>query len=361
MIQLKTFHKKELENFVSSGEFKKYDFLPITEHRALSHSHNPKATDEQTLLILAFYEGRLAGYMGCLPDYFKIEEKVIRFAWLSTLYVSNEFRGKKVAKALLQKALDEYNNHVIMAEFTKEAEVFFNHIGNVENIFPKTGKRYYFRLDLAMVLSGKKAWTKTFNPLLHLLDKTVNAFIGIKNIRIKKPKFRFEVLDKLDADIKTFVSSYHSQRTADEINYFTENPWVLEGRKRDDSYFFSSYAEAFKYVWVKIYDEQNNLEAVSLLLLRDGHLRVPYVFSTRDSGFNKFIQFLNIFIIQHKIKMMTIYNEILNQKIKDFKLLSNIYEKDFQRDYLFRKELLQNLPKNFNPHLQDGDGDCMMT
>lgn len=361
MIQLKTFNKKQLEDFVSSGEFKQYDFLPITEHRALSHIHNPRVTDEQTLLILAFYEGRLAGYMGCLPDYFDIEGIQIRFAWLSTLYVSNEFRGKKVAKALLQKALDEYDNKVIMAEFTKEAEVFFNHIGNVENIFPKNGKRYYFRTDLTTVLSEKKAWIKIFNPLLNLLDHTANAFIGIKNIRIEEPKFRFEVLDKMDADIKTFVSSFYSQRPVDEINYFTASPWVLGGRKRDDNYFFSSYAEVFKYSWVKIYDEQNNLETVSLLLLRDGHLRVPYVFSAQDSGLDRCIQFLNTFIIQNKIKMMTVYNEKLNQKIKDFKLLSHIYEKDFKRDYLFRTELLQSLPKNFNPHLQDGDGDCMMT
>lgn len=361
MIQLKIFNKQELEKFVSSGEFKQYDFLPITEHRALSHIHNPKATSEQTLLILAFYEGRLAGYMGCLPDYFDIEGTKIRFAWLSTLYVSDEFRGKKVAKALLQKVLDEYDNKVIMAEFTKEAEIFFNHIGSVENIFPKNGKRYYFRADTATVFSGKKEWIKTFTPLLHLVDTIANALIGIKNIRTGKPDFRFEVLDKMDVDIKNLVSSFKSQRTADEISYFIENPWILEGRKRDENYFFSSYAEVFKYKWVKIYNEQGNLETVSLLLLRDGHLRVPYVFSTESSDLKRFIQFLNIFIIQNRIKMMTVYNETLNQKIKESALLSSIYEKDFKRDYLFRKELLLSLPKNFNPQLQDGDGDCMMT
>lgn len=361
MIQLKTFNKKELEDFVSSGEFRQYDFLPITEHRAMSHIHNPKATEEQTLLILAFYEGRLAGYMGCLPDFFEIERKAIRFAWLSTLYVSNEFRGKKVAKALLQKALDEYNNHVIMAEFTKEAEVFFHHIGSVESLFPKNGKRYYFRLDSATVLSEKKTWVKAFKPLLHLSDTIANTLIGIKNIGTGKPKFRFEVLNQMDTEIKNFASSYHGQRTVDEINYFTKNPWILEGRKRDDNYFFSSYAEVFKYVWVKVYNKQGNLETVSLLLLRDGHLRIPYIFSNGNSSIHKFIQFLNIFIIQNKIKMMTVYNEILNEKIKESKSLSRIYEKDFKRDYLFRKELLKSLPENFNPHLQDGDGDCMMT
>lgn len=361
MIQLKTYNKKELKYFVSSGEFRQYDFLPITEHRALSHIHNPRATEEQTLLILAFYEGKLAGYMGCLPDYFEVEGKIIRFAWLSTLYVSNEFRGKKVAKALLQKALDDYNSHVIMAEFTQEAEVFFNHIGSVENIFPKNGKRYYFRLDSATLLSEKRSWIKTFKPLLHISDSVINAFVGLKNIGTGKVKFRFETLEQMDMEIKYFVSSYQCQRPVDEINYFITNPWILEGRKKDNNYFFSSYAEVFKYVWIKIYDEQGNLETVSLLLLRDGHLKIHYIFSTGDSSLNRFIKFLNTFIIQNKIKMMTVYNETLNKSIQKSKSLATIYEKDFKRDYLFRKELLQSLPKNFNPNLQDGDGDCMMT
>lgn len=361
MIQLKTYNKSELEDFISSGEFRQYDFLPITEHRAMSHIHNPKATKEQTLLILAFYQGRLAGYMGCLPDYFEINGNIIRFAWLSTLYVSNEFRGKKVAKALLQKALDEYNNHVIMAEFTKEAEVFFNHIGNVENIFPKNGKRYYFRVDSATVFSEKKVWMKNLNPLLQLLDNLTNVLIGIRSSRIRKCEFRYEMLNQMDEEIKNFISLYQSQRTADEIKYFTTNPWILEGRKRNENYFFSSYAEVFKYIWVKIYDEQDKLETVSVLLLRDGHLKVHYIFSNGESSLKRFIQFLNTFIIQNKIKMMTVYNEALNQKIKESQSLSRIYEKNFKRDYLFRKELLQSLPKNFNPHLQDGDGDCLMT
>ncbi|PKF73761.1 GNAT family N-acetyltransferase [Chryseobacterium sp. PMSZPI] len=361
MIQLKTFNKKQLDDFVSSGGFRQYDFLPITKHRALSHSKNPKALDEQTLLILAFYNDQLAGYLGCLPDYFIIDEKKIEYTWLSTLYVSEEFRGKKVAKALLEKALADYKSHVVMAEFTKEAEVFFNKMGNVENVFPKNGKRYYFKIDSAAVISDKKSWGKTLSPIFKIVDGIANFLIDIKNILINKPDFRVEVLDAVDTEIINFTSTFQNKRNIDEINYFITHPWILEGRKKDNNYFFSSYAEVFKYFWIKIYDEQENLETCSLLLLRDGHLKTPYIFSKTDGNLNKLVQFLNDFIIKNKIKTFTSYHEGLNKEIRVSDALSKIYERDFKRDYLFRKELLQSLPKNFNPYYQDGDGDCMMT
>lgn len=75
MIQLKTFNRKELEDFVLSGAFQQYDFLPVTKHRALSQIRNPKASDEDTLLILAFSEDKLAGYVGCFPDCFNVNGK----------------------------------------------------------------------------------------------------------------------------------------------------------------------------------------------------------------------------------------------------------------------------------------------
>ncbi|MEF9477524.1 hypothetical protein OWR28_07190 [Chryseobacterium sp. 1B4] len=75
MITLKTYNRKELEDFISSGDFQQYDFLPVTRHRALSHIQNPKASAEDTLLILAFYDEKLVGYVGCFPDYFDIDGK----------------------------------------------------------------------------------------------------------------------------------------------------------------------------------------------------------------------------------------------------------------------------------------------
>jgi GNAT superfamily N-acetyltransferase len=359
MIHLKTLNKKTLEEFVSSGDFKKYDFLPITAHRAKSHIHNPKATDEQTLLILAFDDEKLAGYLGCFPDTFNIEGKTFNYAWLSTLFISNEFRGKRIAQSLLNKAFEEYNGNIALTEFTKEAESLYNKIGVFEYIQPKNGKRYYFRTDLAHIIPSKKPSLKLLKPLFQLGDVAINTCISIKNSFIKKPDFKFEILDSIDSESSSFISGFTANRDTNEMNWLIKNPWVLEGEKNDDNYLFSNYSKEFKYFWIKIYDENNRLVTCSLLLLRDGHLKILYLFSNHN--LNQFLTFLNYFIVKNKVKFLTNYHIELNQKIDLRKDFPKIYEKDFERRYMFHKHLLENLPKGFDPNFQDGDGDCAMT
>lgn len=359
MIHLKTLNKKSLEKFISSGDFKKYDFLPITAHRAKSHIQNPKATDEQTLLILAFDDEKLAGYLGCFPDTFHIEGKIFNYAWLSTLFISNEFRGKRIAQSLLNKAFEEYNGNIALTEFTAEAESLYNKIGVFEYIQPKNGKRYYFRTDFAHIIPSKKPSTQFLKPIFQIGDLIINTLISVKNSFVKKPNFKFEILDSIDQESNVFISNFKANRNTNEINWFIKNPWVLERKKNNDNYLFSSYSKEFRYYWIKIYDENNQLVTGSLLLVRNGHLKILYLFSTIN--LDKFIIFLSYFILKNKITFLTSYHVELNQQISLTKDFPKIFEKDFERRYMFHKDLIKNLPKGFNPNFQDGDGDCAMT
>jgi len=359
MIHLKTLDKKSLEEFVSSGDFEKYDFLPITKHRALSQIKNPKANDDQTLLILAFDDEKLAGYLGCFPDNFKIDRKIFNYAWLSTLYISHEFRGKRIAQTLLNKAFKDYNRNIAITEFTKEAESLYNKTGVFDYIQPKIGKRYYFRTDFEALIPSKKTSTKNFKPIFNIVDHIINSFISTKNSFIKNPDFKFEIIDIIDSESANFISKFHSNRNAEEINWIIENPWVLEGKREDKNYLFSSFAEQFTYFWIKIYDDSNILTTCSLLLLRDGHLKIPYLYT--DPYLDKFVNFLSYFIVKNKVKILTSYHTELNQKINSTKNFPKIHQKDFERRYMFHKGLIHHLPQNFNPDFQDGDGDCVMT
>ena len=358
MIQLKTFNRKELEDFISSGSFQQYDFLPITRHRALSHIRNPKARDEDNLLILAFYEDKLVGYVGCFPDKFDIDGKEIHYAWLSTLYVNPEFRKERPAKKLLKKVFEEYGGRIAITEFTKEAEALYTIMGVFEYVFPKEGKRYYFRTDAAKMIPEKKPETKVLKPLFHALDTIANSLISIKNIKTGKPDFHYEINDCIDKESADFVAEFSSVRHAEEINTFIENPWVLEGKK-EEKYLFSSFAKVFRFFWVKIYDRNKKLKTCFLLQLRDGYLKIPYLFSNTE--LDEVVNFLNYFIVKNKVKGFTSYQTKLNEAIQRSKTFSKIYERDFKREYLFHQQLLKELPANFDPHYQDGDGDCMMT
>ncbi|WP_126653820.1 GNAT family N-acetyltransferase [Chryseobacterium aureum] len=358
MIALKTLNRKELEDFISSGAFRQYDFLPITKHRALSHIKNPKAADEDTLLILAFDEEKLIGYVGCFPDRFVIDGKEIRYAWLSTLYVNPDYRKKRPAKALLKKVFEEYEGRIAITEFTREAEALYNIIGGFEYVFPKKGKRYYFKTDAARMIPEKKPGTRPLKPLFRVLDAVANLLLSVKNLPVKKPDFKYEVSGNIDKESADFINTFSGVREADEINVFINHPWVLEGKK-EETYLFSSFAGTFKYFWVKIFDQNNTLKAGLLLQLRDGYLKIPYLFS--NDHLDEVVRFLNYFVVSHKVKGFTSYQTQLNQAIQDTKVFSHIYERNFNREYLFHKSLLKLIPEDFNPHFQDGDGDCMMT
>lgn len=358
MIQLKTFNRKELEDFISSGSFQRYDFLPITSHRAWSQIRNPKATDEDTLLILAFCEERLIGYVGCFPDCFTIEGKEIRYAWLSTLYVNPEFRKERPAKKLLKKVFEEYGGKIAITEFTKEAEALYTIMGVFDYVFPKEGKRYYFRTDSAKMIPEKKPATKALKPLFQALDTIANALISLKNLKTRQPDFHYEILGHIDQASADFITGFPGRRDAEAINTFIKNPWVLEGKK-DERYLFSSFAEVFRYFWIKIYNQNGDLETCFLLQLRDGYLKMPYLFS--NTALEKTIQFLHYFITKNKVKGFTSYQASLNEAIQQSKAFPKIYERHFKREYLFHQQLLQELPVNFDPGYQDGDGDCMMT
>lgn len=358
MIQLKTFNRKELEDFVLSGAFQQYDFLPVTKHRALSQVKNPEASDEDTLLILAFCEDKLAGYVGCFPDGFKVNGEKISYAWLSTLYVNPEFRKERPAKKLLKKVFEEYEGRIAVTEFTREAEALYNIMGVFDYVFPKEGKRYYFRTDAAKMIPEKKPGAEKLKPLFKLIDTAANSLISIKNLTKGKPDFHYEILNRIDTESADFIAEFSGQRDAAAINTFIDNPWVLEGKK-DSRYLFSSFAEVFQYFWVKIYDENSKLDIGLLLQLRDGYLKIPYLFSNTE--LDKAVHFLNYFIVKNKVKAFTSYQTMLNNAIEKSKAFPEIYKRDFKREYLFHKQLLQILPENFNPRYQDGDGDCMMT
>ncbi|TZF94060.1 GNAT family N-acetyltransferase [Chryseobacterium panacisoli] len=358
MIALKTFNRKELEDFISSGTFLQYDFLPITKHRALSHIQNPKASEEDTLLILAFFEEKLIGYVGCFPDSITIDGKEIQYAWLSTLYANPEYRKKRPAKALLKKVFEEYEGRIAITEFTKEAEALYNIMGVFEYVFPKKGRRYYFRTDAAKMIPEKKPGTQPLKPLFQSLDTAANLLLSIKNLPVQKPDFKYEVLHCIDKESADFMTEFSGVRNADEINTFIDNPWVLEGKK-DEKYFFSSFADTFTYFWIKIFDQNNQIKACFLLQLRDGYLKIPYLFSASDLA--EVVRFLNYFIVTNKVKGFTSYQTRLNEAIQQSKIFSYIYKRDFKREYLFHQQLLELLPDNFNPNYQDGDGDCMMT
>lgn len=358
MIILKCLNKKDLKEFLVSGKYESFDFLPITKHRGLSQTENLKADENDILLTLAFENEKLAGYLGTFPDEFILGNERVKYAWLSTLYVSENFRGKKIAQKLLDRVFEEYNGKIAITEFTKEAESLYNKTKKFQYLFPKNGKRYYFRTDFAELIPKKKPELLFLKPIFKVTDFFANSLIYLKNLLEKTERVSFEIKNFVDEESSEFLADFFKIRTPEELNIIIKNPWILEKNNSEKKYLFSSYSKEFKYFWVKIFDENQNLQTCALLELRNQYLKIPYLYG--EDGLDDFVKFLNQFIKEKKIKALTSYQTGLNKKLSSKKFVK-IHQKNFERRYLFHNDLVNIFPENFNPHYQDGDGDCVFT
>ena len=358
MIELEIFTKNNLLELVSSERFSRFSFLPISPHRALSHVNNPKAEHDDALLILATENGNLAGYLGLLPGEIETPNGKEKIVWLSTLYVDAHFRGKKIAQQLLSRAFDLYEDRVVMTEFTTEAESLYNKTGQFDYLQPKKGKRYYFLSNLQELLPQKTNKAKPFIPLLNAVDLGINTVWRAIQKKQKIADFRFEILSEIDTESKTFIQQFPSHRNAEELAWTMQYPWVLQEKKSLNKYLFSSFAKNKKIVWVKIFDHHNLLECCAMLSIRDGHLKIPYIFHKNNLG--NFHRFLGDYLAQESVKMLTCYQTELNDYWQKYALPS-LYSKEFERRYMLHKKLMAILPKGMTPPFQDGDGDCVFT
>ena len=107
MIDIKLLNKKLLIEFINHSNYNTLDIVPITEHRALSQIQNPRLHENDILLLLAYKEKELVGYLGVLPDKINFNNKFEKCGWLSCLWVKPEQRGFQIAKLLLDKCFEE--------------------------------------------------------------------------------------------------------------------------------------------------------------------------------------------------------------------------------------------------------------
>ena len=358
MITLKCLTRKDLEEFILSEEYQSFDFLPITKHRALSQIKNPNTNENDILLTLAFEDDQLAGYLGSFPDTLMSQNNSIKYAWLSTLFVSEKFRGKRIAQQLLDKVFEKYEGKIAITEFTKEAESLYNKTKKFEYIFPKIGQRFYFRTDLENLIPNKKPQFSKLKPVFKITDFLLNTAFSFPVKLKKKKKVHFEISKIIDKESEKFMEHFPKNRSVENLRWILQNPWVLEENAYQIKYQFSCFSKEFNYYWVKIFDENKVLHTVALLQTRNLNLKIPYLFSI--DNLDNFTSFLENFIRVKKIKTLISYHTDLNQKLDD-KKFAKLHKKEAERRYMFHKELLKSLPANYQPNYQDGDGDPIFT
>ncbi|PIE80812.1 MAG: hypothetical protein CSA15_01520 [Candidatus Delongbacteria bacterium] len=359
------YNRIQLKKEIEKESFFRGERIPISKHRAISHINNPRANDEDILLIIAKEDSSLVGYIGVIPDYTYSGEERIKFGWISCWWIDENQRKSGIGAKLLLKLLKEYKFRICGVNFSPEAEkVFiatkmFNTLTKIEN------RNYIIRLDLLDLLKRKSYYVTYLKLPLKALDIFINSLYSIKRLNIrKKLTTKYEVIDRVDDKSYNFIRKYQPKnqflrREKDELNWIISYPWIIErGEKNNEDlkYYFSSSSKQFKYKLLNIYDYNNELIGVTLLKLRDFNMSVPFsVYKPKSET-----------IIAKTIIKESILNSIKIVTISDSKIKDEISNgldisiKSWDRSKPIYYSKMIGIDKN-RYSFQDGDGDSIFT
>jgi GNAT superfamily N-acetyltransferase len=364
MLEIKKYNRKDLEQYVNSQTFKDLRVIPISFHRAISQCNNPRALEDDILLFVAYEDDQIAGYLGALPDdYFTKDNAKVHLAWMSCLWVNPAHRGKKIAQKLIQSCFEAWEHRIILTEFTTEAGSLYQKINLFDPWLTLKGRRWYIQSDLAFILPPKHSIFHKLKPVLKVVDRSLNAIMNIRNFFGDNLKDSFEESTHLSEETISFLNYDHDssgfQRSADELHWLIQFPWVLEGENEIETqrYHFTSYATQFCCSTIHIKVSNGNISGIMVYTVRNGHLKIPYF--TQTCPADLLTKTLLQIVKQNRVKTMTLYSKTLIDYLQKSKSIKS-FSKDISRKYLISKTLSPIMPFHEST-IYDGDGDCGFT
>ena len=370
MIRVRSISLSELQEFIKSEEYLLLDNIPVSPQRASSYLENPKTTENDIVLFLAYEQGNLVGYRTVLPDSLIAENKVIPFAWLSGSWALPEKRRQGISTLLLEHALEAWDYKIMFTNYAPESKAVYDKSGEFTKYASIDGIRVYLRFLFSEVLPPKSKLFKKLEPVLKLSDYVLN---GIADVRFKREvssitqdQIRIKEINTLDEKTIEFITkrSYNNftcQKISD-LKWIKAHPWIQEKKQagiNDKKYYFSSSSHRYINIQLEVYGSDNRLVAYLMIIVIGNKLTLPYCYYSGESyKLIPDIVFSNM--IQYKLSYATIYHpEVVNEILKQKK--GYIYKKTIPRHYYCSVGLLNNLPDPKTIKWQDGEGDAAFT
>ena len=356
-MEIKTFTRAQLRDFIDSADYAAMPVLPISRQRARSHMANPRAGEEEVLLIIAFTEGRMAGYLGLLPDSL-LSAAAVRspISWMSCIWTDPRLRGQGVAKKLVQTALDVTGNRLLATSYTAAAKKLYDRMGAFADLSSMSGTRYYRKAASRQLLAGR--WPGWTHGLLALADSLANgASWPLRAFAPRLPAdLHWRFASELSPEAATFVKKKQARsllgRGAEELRWMIDHPWLLVAPEDEESrrYHFSSVARSFTALLVEL-RKGGQLLAVLHCVIRDGHCKLPHAWLEEGSA-PQVAAFIRFLWHHYDIHTATIYQADLQLAIGKGPWL----RRPFRREWLISCGALPSVPPG-RFFLHPGEGD----
>lgn len=365
-MEIRRLNKKELKKFVNSDEFHSMPVIPITKHKALSYLSNPRASDDDILLLIALEDNRMVGYLSILADFLYDREAVYKAGWLSAFWVDPSMRRKGIAGRLLREALDAWNNQVLVADWVPNTFGVHQKSGAFTD-FVREGVQANLRFSLREAMAPTTLFSKI---ILIAAGGVLNIFNSLRlycrNLVFRNDYPPYEKSDRIDDESAEFISRWKTfrmfRRSAKDLEWILKYPWVLEKSpehpKPDKRYYFSSVCNEFRNEIIKIRDNQHKMIALLMLTIRNKSLQIPYLYYHPDQV-EPVARFIYRYMFDNKIKGIKLFDTGLSDYI-----LTNrtafISKHKIKRPYIITKNLAGKLTDD-RRIIQDGDGESAFT
>jgi GNAT superfamily N-acetyltransferase len=287
-MEFKSFTVADLGRALQSEDFWRTKVLPITKQRAWSLCHNPRAEEEDPVLLVAYQDNHVAGYLGILPDKIFFDNADHSLGWLTGWWVDPCLAGKGVGAILLYKALNAYRDRLGVSGGSKEARKALHASQRFITLKPLKGLDIRFRFNATSAVLRKfpslKILRVGFKVADVLLDEIVNlrGFFWERRTHIRQ-RLAFEYVSFIDAETSRFIERhYHHDLTRKgkaELDWIMTYPWVVSAPQKDSAsrrYFFSSTSARFFFLSVKVFEQNNGMIGFLMLSVRNERMRVVY-------------------------------------------------------------------------------------
>jgi GNAT superfamily N-acetyltransferase len=256
------------------------DMVAVSRSRARAWQHNPHASPDDTVLLVARVGKSCAGYLGLLPSRLRIAGHDERVDWITSCYVPREWRDAGVGALLLMRACGTGHSLAVSGASTAVARIY-SKLG-----FVSLGSVHYFELDLvkANVLGAPFRGPRRLAAEAGLRTRVFD--LGVETAaRITKgcviPLLRAALAPParvhtkslegpLDRDFERVADQRHPARflrDASVIDWMLRHPWVTtNGLEEQPGYRFDDFRDDAGYRLLEIHDDRSRRGFAVLLL-----------------------------------------------------------------------------------------------
>ncbi|GEM_PF-1964197 len=367
MIEIKKIYKSDVSEVIDNEDFWNHSFLATSKHRLLAHFKNPHLEDGDLVLLLAYMQGELVGYMGVFIDIIRINNKTEKIGWLSTWWVDPKTKGTGIGRELLNTMYAENHGKIGISQFTPSAKRVYDKSGYFTTLKTNRGIKAVLRSNLSFVIPQLFPKSSKLAGFFNNVDHFLNFFINIKLrfqrslINKRLDNIQVEYLQTLDRETLLLINRFNTDDLSIKDQSFFEwlkaYNWVLKAPllslTNHRKYAFSIYDKAFEFSFIKVIKDNR---CVGFIVLQKRNYVTKVLFTYYDSSINtsEMADLIKLQTIQQNTREIICYDEALCTNFKQSSIF--LYKTNKVKHSIISKAFDKTDFTDTRMHF--GDGDC---